>query len=88
MKTNNTQNIDFDDIIYTIALILSIIAFIFIMKYSIEELEDSIPKSTYVNTLTQVIDSHEDSESETTKYIDQIPNKYRITYGWFDPNTK
>lgn len=90
MKTNNTPNIDFEEIIYIILLILCIIAF-FMVANSIEKLEpytpkESIPKPTYITTSTQVIDSHEESKSETIKYIDRTPNEYTITYGWFDPD--
>lgn len=93
MKTNNTHNIDFEEIIYIILLILSIIAFIFLVKDIMEYFEESIPKesrpkSTYINTSPLVIDSHEESESETIEYINQTPNEYTITYGCFDPDIK
>lgn len=82
MKTNHTHHVDLDDIIHIVALIISIIALILAVKsrYNIEKLEESMPKSTYINTSTQNIDSHEESESETIEYIDRTPNEYTITY--------
>lgn len=89
MKTNNTHNIDFEEIIYIILLILCIIAFFMTAKELEESIsKESIPKPTYITTSTQTIKSHKESESETIEYINQIPNEYTITYGWFDPYAK
>ena len=90
MNTNNTHHIVFDDVIHTIALIISIVSLILAAKsrYNIEKLEESMLKSTYTNTSIQTADSHEELQSETIKYIDRTPSEYTITYGYFNPNVK
>lgn len=90
MNTNNTHHMAFDDVIHTIALIISIVSLILAAKsrYNIEKLEESMLKSTYTNTSIQTADSHEELQSETIKYIDRTPSEYTITYGYFNPNVK
>ena len=90
MKTNNIHHISLSDVVRTIALIISIVSLILAVKsrYNIEKLEESMLKSTYANTSTQAINYHEESQSETVKYIDRTPSEYTITYGYFDPNVK
>ena len=90
MKTNNIHHISLSDIIRTIALIISIVSIILAAKnrYNIKKLEESMLKSTYTNTSIQTIDSHEELQSETIKYIDRTPSEYTITYGYFNPNAK